>query len=229
MHQHIMEFARNKVEIARRLNAGECDCDYYEASSILSGLISAISALMWPRQDGIDRMRFVELLVNSMDHELRGTHISIPLLSKGLLQSKTRNEQDWGDMLRVKFLPPLDDQIVTGDEVDMPECDVLSVCPELAKRRIRDFSYSNLLYREVRCGIVHNYCLGNSTLPFSLTSREADISYVNMNIDGHRDRRIHFHFDWIAKLVLSVANSAAETEVEFPLPEPSSWWVEGKR
>jgi hypothetical protein len=222
MHPHIIEFAREKTEIARRLNSGECGCGYYEAASVISNVLSGISAVLWPRVDGIDRKRFVELLVNYTDPGLRASYISIPLLERQLIQSGNDNNKEIGGTL-AKY------EIVTGEDVDTPESRVPSLFPTLERKRIREFSYSNLLYKEVRCGVVHKYSLGKSSSSFPLTSRETFVSYVSMDTDDYKGRRIHFHFDWMANLVLSAAKCVSIVETEFPLPEPSSWWVEGKQ
>ena len=55
------DWAKQKQAIALDLDRGKCGGSYGEAALIFGAVISALAAEVWPGQ-GIDRMRFVQLL-----------------------------------------------------------------------------------------------------------------------------------------------------------------------
>ena len=58
----LKEWSDSKVDLALRLNSGECGGTYAEAVIILCSVLSGIAADVWPGRNK-DRKRFVELLV----------------------------------------------------------------------------------------------------------------------------------------------------------------------
>ena len=226
MYQHIADSAREIANTALRLAAGECGGGYHSASSIVSNALSAISSMLWQERDRTTRKRFVETLTRYAGGDLRTTYASIPLFAAHLEGSTDSAKKKLGREMRVMMLPPLDDQIVTGEDVDV-DCDRLVLrYPQLEKRAVRKLSYANLLYEQVRCGLVHTYSLRESTVPFPLTERKAFVSYVNSAIPGTPTKLIHFHFEWMLELLLTVADNVARM-THLPLSEPAQWWTDG--
>src|SRR5262245_13085696 len=108
------EFVQKKAALARRLAAGQCGGSYGEAAMILCATVSALAAEVW-RDDGIDRVRFTQVLVDFAPEDLHPTRVSIPLLL-GHLRAKKRDTER--DVIQKTFLP--DDtpgQILIGDDV----------------------------------------------------------------------------------------------------------------
>src|SRR5712671_5903613 len=92
------DWVERKVRIAERLSQGECGGSYPEAVLILCAAISALAADAWPGT-GIDRARFVELLV-SLTPQTK--IVSIPLL---IWQLRTGTRRVYAKRLRKAFLP----------------------------------------------------------------------------------------------------------------------------
>lgn len=216
------EWVERKVGIARRLDGGKCGAGYAEAVMVLCAAISALAAEPWPGKNK-DRARFVEILVQYSPHGLDVTRLSLPLLVGGLAQSQSKNE---AVVLEDKFLRFDRSRIVTGEEVDHSESEVLSLCPALTTRFLRQFSYASILYEEVRSACVHQYSTGERADPWSMTSQTgASISYVNWVNDPHR--HIHFHLEWVARVAIEVASSIDLASPSVPSSDPNAWWIHG--
>jgi hypothetical protein len=216
------QWIERKVGIARRFDAGECGAGYAEAVMILCAAISALAAEIWPGK-GKDRARFVQLLIEFAPPDLDPTRLSIPLLIGGLRQSSLMAE---AADIENSFLRFDRSRVLTGDEVDRPENEVLSLCPTLSTKFLRPFTYASLLYEEVRSAYVHQYSTGDRADSWPMTSKEdASVSYVNWVNDPNR--HIHFHIEWVAHLAMAAAKSIESSSMAFPRPDPNTWWIYG--
>ncbi|MCL4526696.1 MAG: hypothetical protein M1492_09590 [Gammaproteobacteria bacterium] len=216
------QWVERKVSIARQLNGGECGADYAEAVMVLSAAISALAAEMWPGMQK-DRARFVEVVVQYSPQSLDVTRLSLPLLVGRLAQDQSKNEEA---VLKEKFLRFDPFRVLTGDEVDRPESEVLSLCPTLTIKFLRQFSYANLLYEEVRSAYVHQYSTGERADSWPMTLQaDASISYVNRVNDPYR--HIHFRLEWVARVAIEVAKSIDLASPSFPCSDPNAWWIHG--
>jgi len=60
-----------------------------------------------------------------------------------------------------------------------------------------------------------------------MTSKnKAYVSYVNW-LDSFY-RHIHFHFEWIKEITLTISIDLDNIKKILPLEYPESWWIEGK-
>jgi len=213
------EWASKKNDIALRLYAGECGGSYGESVMILCAVLSALAAEVWPgrRQD---KARFVELLKDFAPVEFNVTRISIPLLAAHLRDRRLDRESE---LIRKAFLDYLPSQVLTGDDVDKSETDILALCNTLDIKDLRNNSYASLLYGEIRSGYAHEYRSGQLSDPWPMTREETSISYVNWACKP--DKHIHFHVPWMSKLVLSVAEAVDAIGEPLPRPKPKNWWL----
>src|SRR5450759_2095174 len=97
---------------------------------VWSAAISALAAELWPGKHK-DRARFVEVVVQYSPQSLDVTRLSLPLLVGSLAQAPSKNE---AAVLEEKFLRFDPSRVLTGDEVDRPESEVLSLCPILTTK-----------------------------------------------------------------------------------------------
>ena len=215
------EWANVKREIALRLSNGECGGAYGEAVIILCAAISALSADVWPGR-GIDRVRFVEALIRFTPAEFNVSRISIPLLISKLRQV---GETQKSEKLKKEFLDMNLSLVVIGDEVDRDEAEVLRICSNLSLKEIREQSYANILYGEIRSGYAHEYRPGERADSSPMTSVDTSISYINW---AHkRDRNIHFHIKWLSQIASSIAVAVDTQDEHLPYQNPAKWWVHG--
>lgn len=215
------EWTQKKNDIALKLAAGDCGGSYGEAVIILCAVLSALSAEVWPGLQ-MDRVRFVELLKEYAPPDLKVTQISIPLLVAYL---RTSGRSAESEIIRKAFLNYPPSRILVGDEVDKSETEILTVCSSLTANVLREHSYGNLLYGEIRSGYAHEYRPGKRADSWPMATEEAAISYINWVDDS--DRHIHFHVSWISKLTLTTAEAIDAAAAALPRALPSEWWVAG--
>ncbi len=220
------EWMKSKCNIALRLDNGDCGASYDEAIIVLCAAISSVAAECWPKckpRDSIDKARFVELLKDSASPSIMSTHISVPLLIDRLYLDSRASEVA---VLRQYLPEPF--TILTGTNVDKSEVELRTLCPSLPIKDIRSCSYANILYEEVRSGYMHKYKPSDRAESWPITAKQDQaVSYVNV-IKGPY-RRIHFHIEWVAKLAMTVAESADCIESAIPLKRPLYWWIHGKQ
>jgi hypothetical protein len=148
--------------------------------------------------------------------------ISLPLLVDRLESVGAKAD---ASLLKNEFVAFDGARILTGSDVDRTEGEVLSVCPRVSLKMIRNASYANLLYTEVRSGFVHEYQTGDRADSAPMTSRASGISYNNwLDLPN---RRIVFHFPWLIDCVNSVASSLDGVLDKLPLTAPQKWWIDG--
>lgn len=216
------QWVERKVSTARQLNGGECGANYAEAIMVLSAAISALAAELWPGKQK-DRARFVEVIVHYSPQSFDVTRLSLPLLVGRLAQDQFKREEA---VLNENFLRFDPARVLTGDEIDRPESEVLLLCPKLTTKFLREFSYANLLYEEVRSAYVHQYSTGERADSWPMTLQaDASISYVNWVNDPYR--HIHFHLEWVARVAIEVAKSIDLASPSFPCSDPNVWWIYG--
>ena len=222
MGTHRSQWIEKRVAIARQLNAGACGAGYAEAVMVLCAAISTLAAEVWPGKCK-DRARFVQVLVEFSPAELDATKLSIPLLIGGLVQSPLKAEAVVLQNHLLRFEPS---RVLTGEEVDRAENEILSLCPNLSEKFLRQFSYAGLLYEEVRSAYVHEYSTGSRADSWPITFKTGvSISYVNWIDD--QNRHIHFHIEWIARMAIAVAKSIESSSRALPRPDPNAWWING--
>lgn len=221
MTDWIKEWVDQKISIAQKLYKGECGASYPEAVIISCSIISGIASEIW-KGDRIDRKRFVELLVRYCAAELNTKNISIPLFVWNL--KKTGNVSR-ATAFKNTILEKDVTRVLTDNDIDLTEEEVIQICPEISLREIRKFSYANLLYQQLRSGYIHEYRTNDFVHSLPMTTRKANISYVNVMDQPYRS--ICFHFEWLIELIKSILNKVQPIWDTLPLEEPQKWWIEG--
>ncbi len=221
------DHALRSVDIAVQLGHGALGAGYVQASAILVGLIGGIASRQWPK-GGNDRNRFVELLATCTPPDLHATHTSVPLLMQDL---KKRGDRGAAERLARAFPsafgPGQDCRVLTAEDVDRPEEEIAALTG-LELKELRAFSYANLLYRQVRNAIVHEFRLGTEATAVAMTTRSAAVSYSNSlegstGRGGTTRRRIFFSLEWFAALTASAALVLDQDPP--PGQGPSTWWI----
>uniref|UniRef100_Q47CM0 Uncharacterized protein n=1 Tax=Dechloromonas aromatica (strain RCB) TaxID=159087 RepID=Q47CM0_DECAR len=222
-----LDWVKQKCTLALHIGSSFPEAGYGEAALIICAVLSAMSAELWPGNDRIDRSRFCELLIRYSDRIYGADTISVPLLIQFLNNNERAGEATKLEQLIKHRESPL---VVTGDEVDVSEAQVIEVCPALRIEEARRFSYANLLYREVRSSYAHEYWPGTSSCQWPMTSKQgAHVSYVNRLVDEKERltqiRLIHFHIEWLAALAISIAENLSGKPT--PVSRPNQWWIAG--
>lgn len=224
-----LDYVEERIATATALDAGERGGLYSDACILISAIISGIAAELWPGK-GIDRVRFVQLWTVYAEKKLEPNLISVPLLTQDL-----RNRGKDETAQRIESLRPhmfglgYGSVVLRSVDVDIPESELLMAVPELTPKDIRPFSYAPVFYTHVRSNLVHEWKLSRHASSQPATRLPADISYVNRSDPASLSlsrRMIHFHIEWLAKLVRSLAtNTAPLIESYQTLTVPKTWWV----
>ena len=222
-------YVQRSLAVARALNAGGCGGFYYEACLLAAALSSGLSAIAWPGE-GQDKVRFVQAWATLADPRLTAVRISLPFLVRSLIEDERYQEVRQIEALRPDMLGPGDeDRVVTGDEVDADEGEILAACPSLPVKDVREQSYAALFYAYVRCVLVNEYALGAEAASRPMSRFSFDrVSYSNEMVGpGQSTRRIHFPFEWLAAVVGSVADHLDRPGETVPRAAPAKWWLHG--
>jgi hypothetical protein len=220
------EWVSEKCAIAQALAAGQAGGGYGEAAIIISAAISALAAEVWPGR-GIDRVRFIELLVRFAPAS-DTAKISIPLLVQELSPT---SEAAHAETLRKAFLPSSPASLITRS-VDKLESEVLRVCPQLKTERLRKVSYACLLYEEVRSSYAHQYKAGAKAESWLVSSEAAGESagYANRLVGpdlSETQKLIHFHIEWLVQVAQALARNIDARRGAIPVSSPALWWIDG--
>lgn len=226
------EWATNKCRMLEELFAsGSDEFGYAEATILLTSVLSAFSAEVWPGNQGINGSRFVELLVRYGKYQTLCRSVSVPLLIHHL---ESLQQAELASRLGRHFHVPRSALVIQGKDLGGPECDALfevvaEAVPEVSRDVLRRHSYAALLYGEVRSAYAHQYCPGKraASRPMAGRSRPA-VSYVNRMDDDSpylMRRLIHFHTEWLSDLVLELS-AVLDQLPELPLPRPEFWWLD---
>lgn len=220
----MVPWIEDRISLARKLYDGECGGGYSDAAIILVSVVSGIASRTWTGKSK-DRKRFNEILVCFCPNNLYLTRISIPLL----IQDLNKKNSPLATSLSEAFDSYCPTRIITGNEVDKGEAEILKVVPDLTIKEIRGYSYANLLYQEVRSGLVHEYRPTEKASIYPMAKASEDISYVNtLNQDsGTTCRKICFEYDWLEKVVEALRDSLDLVWQNAPRSDPSDWWIDG--
>lgn len=214
----------SRIDLALRLENGECGGSYAEATLILSSLLSGLASDLWPGK-GKDRVRFIELWVRYSDASLNPMLVSSPVLLEHL---EAQHNWPLGDRIRVAYphvfsprgIP--DTLVVTGISTDRPGVEIERLLPELSRKEIRSFTYPALFYKHFRSGYAHEYRVGPAADAQIMSATRGPITYSNWSERPHR--RINFAIEWLAAISRSIASNVAADWENRPLPQPNIWW-----
>ncbi len=220
------DWVTEKCAIASALARGEAGGSYSEAAILVCATLNALAAEVWPGR-GLDRARFIELLVRLGPSPNVPMTISVPLLVQHL---ETTSSEASATLLTNSLLAFSPTRIVTGSEVDKMEGELASICPVLTAKTMRKCSYACLLYDEVRSSYAHEYKPGDKADSWPATMCEGQsVSYVNRLLAAgipETSRLIHFHIAWLTKLAVDLAGSI-DALATLPRETPTIWWIDG--
>ena len=217
------KFINQKINLAQKLYDSSDFATYADATLIICTALSAIAAEMWPGEN-IDRKRFTELIVRYADKNLKNDWVSVPLLHQCLKEKNTSpfTTNEYSHLLENSL-------ILTENDIDSCEVELLKQFPQLDKKIVREYSYSHLIYKELRCAYSHEYAVGKKAHSLPMTSRDACVSYVNRlnpktNITY---KMICFHFNYLLDIINHINTKLQPLENYFNQNPPKQWWIEG--
>ena len=227
---------KSKIKIAECLCKGGCNGSYDDAVLILCGALSGVASDLWPSalspKQGIDKMRFVELMVKHSKSNPHPELISVPLLY--ITRSKDPLQKDNAHVIEQQFKSlnlwsgPLGTRIITCKDYHLSDKDAQSLLNGLPLQEIRKYSYAYVFYDQLRCGYVHEGKPRKmaTTGRMGMSRRNPKIEYL---LEDHVNiiHKICFSFDWIKEMVLSISDIYEELDADSPATKPTKWWLDG--
>lgn len=206
----LRSYFEERIRLAEEMwTSTDLPVTYGDVALILCTVISACAAHRWPGR-GIDKCRFVELLVRLSPTEFHTSWVSVPALL---------NDQHV-EYAHTPYGHRSSDRIYTGKEVDLSHDDARQRFSGLTDSLLRHYSYASLIYDRLRCAYVHEYKGGRGTSPVPASHRSAHVSYIGR---GEPVRRmICFHPEYLE----SLARHHAALVCAEPEKPPAQWWLD---
>jgi len=204
-------FLRGRVQLARALAVEIPGASYADVVLIITAVLSACASFRWPGR-GIDRKRFVELLVLHSPEQFRTSWVSIPALINGAFISESETPYAGGNA----------DRIFRDHETDLSFDEARTRYGDVPRSELRKHSYASLIYEWLRCGYAHRYCPHENITHVQPSTRNARVSYISRSIGGQVKRMMTFHLDYLLELAehhVSIVPSAASLR-------PATWWID---
>ncbi|MHC4662838.1 MAG: hypothetical protein ACYS8W_14240 [Planctomycetota bacterium] len=184
---------------------------YVDIALITTAVLSACSARRWAGK-GIDKVRFVELLVEHSPEDFHTSWVSVPaLLNEGFITNSDTPYGNLGNECR----------IYKGREIDMPFEDAQKQYPQVSNRNLRECSYASLIYKWLRCGYAHEYWHHDNITHVPPTRGEALVSYIGRTDNGGIRRMVAFHIDYL----INLAEYHVSVLPNDPGNHPQAWWI----
>jgi hypothetical protein len=208
------EFLQGRINLIKELLRSDIEVHYADLVLIVCTVLSACASRRWPnRVIGIDRKKFIELLVIYSSPDFRTSWVSVPsLLNAGLI---TNNQTPYGK-------PGYGCNIYCDDEIDLSIEDAMEKYHPTSPDLLQEHCYASLIYERLRCGYSHEYCAAKYITHVPPSRKDARISYIGRLMNNEIKRMISFHLDYLIKLaeyhVAILPNSCSEY--------PSCWWID---
>lgn len=205
------KFLLGRVNLVRQLIESELPWHYADCALILCTVLSACSSRRWPGK-GIDRRRFIELLIRHSPADAHADWVSVPaLIAVGLLRDE---DTPYG---------PGGTRIYTDEEIDLPLDKAVIQYPQVDGHALKRHTYAALIYEWLRCAYAHEYAGHENTTAFQPSSRDARTSYIGRGLHGGGLTRIvSFHLPYLIDLTEHHAGDAEAAA----LTPPAKWWID---
>lgn len=209
---NFQKFLSGRLDLVNVLATDVPGACYADLVLIVTAVLSACASARWPGT-GIDKKRFIELLVSHSPEDSHASWVCIPaLINQGLL---AEIETPYGS-------PGQSDRIFRDHEIDLAFDDAKTKYPHIPSPQLRKHSYASLIYEWLRCGYAHEYCSHESITHVPASRRQARVSYIGRVTPTKLQRMVSFHFDYLMELAQHHVSTLPET----PSPIPSKWWIE---
>jgi hypothetical protein len=210
-------FLEGRLNIAKALSSDVPGASYADVVLIITTILSACASLRWSGR-GIDRKRFIELLVKQSKNDFHTSWVSIPALINQRFISEKEAPYRRGNSTR----------IFRGEEIDLPLDKAREQYPNLPLKKLKENCYASLIYERLRCGYAHEYCSHEDITHVPASRHKSRVSYIGRTFPGgDLKRMVSFHLDYlmdIAKYHVSNISSKKSSP-------PETWWIldEGKQ
>jgi len=208
----VHHFLQDRIRLVRELVDSEISVSYGDLVLILSAVISACAAARWPGR-GIDRRRFIALLVQFSPSEAHTTWVCVPALINSNLVAEV--DTPYGS-------PGDNTRIFRDHEIDLELSVAQAKYSNVSRADLKRHTYAALIYEWLRCGYSHEYCPHENITHVPPSRHSARLSYIGRTTSNGLRRMISFHLDYLIDLAQYHAMSIAKN----PDPWPRRWWID---
>ena len=208
----MQDFLSGRISLVKSLDANEPAARYEDLVLILCAVLSACAAIHYPGR-GIDRNRFIELLVMNSPINFRTSWISIPaLINRGLINE---SQTLYGK-------PGNETRIFRDEEIDVSLDEAKNQYPEIDEKSLKKHCYASLIYEWLRCGYTHEYCARGDITRVPASRQQARVSYIGRSTKNGIKRMVSFHLNYL----ISIAEYHVSDLSREQLRKSSGWWIE---
>jgi hypothetical protein len=206
-------FLKGRIELVKYLIDNEVpNVHYADLVLIITAVLSACASRRW-KGKGIDKKRFIELLINHSPEDFHTSWVSVPaLLNEGLIR---KDQTPYGK-------PGHDIEVFRDGEIDMSIEDARKRYPEVPCKKLKKFCYASLIYEWLRCGYSHEYWAHENITHVPATRRNARVSYIARGTNNGTRIMVSFHPDYLIKLAEHHVSILPCSSSELPC----CWWIE---
>ena len=204
-------FLKERLDLAKTLSSDVPGASYADVVLIITAILSACASLRWPGR-GIDRKRFIELLVPHSPQDFHTSWVSIPaLINQGFI-SEEDTPYRGGNFTR----------IFRGEEIDLSLDEASMQYSNVSRKKLREHCYASLIYEWLRCGYAHEYCPHENITHVPASRKEARVSYISRSMGKNHKRMLSFHLDYLMSIAEHHISILASKEFSLP----ATWWIE---
>lgn len=204
-------FLEDRIRLVRELVDSDISVAYGDLVLILSAVMSSCAAARWPG-NGIDRRRFVELLVKLSPSDAHTNWVCVPALINLNLVAEADTPYGRGENTR----------IFRDHEIDLDLTVAQSTYSTVSLRDLKRCTYAVLIYEWLRCGYAHEYCPHENITHVPPSRYNARLSYIGRLMPEGISRMVSFHLDYLIELAQFHAANCPER----PDPRPREWWID---
>jgi hypothetical protein len=207
----VRQFLEDRVRLVRELLDSNISVAYGDIVLILSAVMSSCAAARWPGR-GIDRRRFVELLIQRSSPDSHTNWVCVPALINARLVAEADTPYGPGENTR----------IFRDDEIDIELTAAQSKYSSVSLVDLKRCTYAVMIYEWLRCGYAHEYCPHGNITHVPPSRYNARLSYIGRGTQNGMKRMISFHLDYL----IGLAQHHASNYSDSPEPTPGQWWID---
>jgi len=210
----MQEFLQGRINLVKALLDSSLPFHDADLVLIICTVLSACASRRWPGVIGLDKKKFIELLVRHSPDDFHASWVSVPsLLNDGIIDEI---ETPYGK-------PGNGDGIYCDNEIDLCLEDAIKKYPQAQPVKLQEHCYAYLIYERLRCGYSHEYWHHESITHVQASRMKARVSYIARMTSPNTTRKmISFHLDYLIGLaeyhVSILPNTCSE--------RPSCWWID---
>jgi len=204
-----------------------------DAEILLCCHLAGVSSKLWIGER-IDRFKFIQLLIEYCSIYPHPSKISIPAL---MLEFKEQPEEK---LIRAAFWNYPAHQCVSANLADKNEYQIRSVFPNLPLSKIRNASYAAIIYKDLRCGLIHSGELDSRLIdkrfpipdePYYI-NRTTKFEFKDNQLKDDSSPVLYLPYSYLREVTKSTIEAVFDaweksSSYKQDKAHPAQWWIQG--